>query len=159
MRAVAMLAFSLLAVTSLSYSQGMPVNAVQSRINTLASDLRSNGIEQVEVLRIPPRVLTRTRVTPAMLERGYHYKLTIRDLRGGAYQPDLLAAVAATVVQPAEDMGDLRWGIIFFDTNGQRVASLYFDASGHRGAVDSTPVSFQGGIGEWLSTNFSKAFR
>lgn len=158
LRTLVILALPFLAITSSSYARGTP-NAAQSRINTLASELRSNGIEQVEVLQIPPRVLTRTRVTPEMLERSYHYKLIIRDLRGGAYQADLLAAVASTVVRPAKEMGDLRWGIICFDASEHRILSLYFDASGHRGAVDSTAVSFKGDIARWLDTNFSKAFR
>jgi hypothetical protein len=94
-----------------------------------------------------------------MLERSYHYKMIIRDMRGGAYNSDLLAAVASTSVQPVAEMGDLRWGLIFFDATEQRVASLYFDASGRRGAVDSIPVSFNGDLGKWLDANFSRVFK
>lgn len=134
-------------------------NAAQSRIDELISSLRSSGVERVEILQIPPRVLTRTRVTPEMLERSFHYKLIIHDIRGGAYSPDLLAAVESTSVQPAAEMGDLRWGVLFFDAREQRIASLYFDASGHRGAVDSQAVSFKGDLIKWLDANFSKAFK
>jgi hypothetical protein len=152
----------LLIVSSIAFSQGDGVNAVnaaQSRIDELVSSLRSNKIERVEIIQIPPRVLTRTRVTPEMLERSFHYKLTIRDLRGGAYSADLLTAATSTSVQPAAEMGDLRWGVIFFGPGEQRIESLYFDASGNRGAVDSLTVSFKGDISKWLNTNFSRAFR
>lgn len=134
-------------------------NAAQSRIDALIVSLRSSGIGRVEILQIPPRILTRTRVTPDMLERSFHYKLIIQDVRGGAYNPDLQAALSSTSVQPATDMGDLRWGVMFFDAAEHRVASLYFDASGRRGAVDSLPVSFNGDLSKWLDSNFSKAFK
>ncbi len=135
------------------------VNAAQSRIDALISSLRSSGVERVEILQIPPRVLTRTRVTPDMLERSFHYKLIIRDIRGGAFGPDLLAALVSTSVQPAAEMGDVRWGVIFFGSGEQRVESLYFDAAGHRGALDSLAVSFKGDMVKWLNANFSNAFR
>ncbi|HEY4210368.1 MAG TPA: hypothetical protein VGM84_02705 [Steroidobacteraceae bacterium] len=134
-------------------------SVAQTRVDALTNSLRLSRVERVEVFQIPPRILTRTRVTPEMLERSYHYKMIIRDMRGGAYNSDLLAAVASTSVQPVAEMGDLRWGLIFFDATEQRVASLYFDASGRRGAVDSIPVSFNGDLGKWLDANFSRVFK
>ena len=131
----------------------------QSRVDALIASLRSGAIGRTEILQIPPRVLTRTRVTPEMLERSFHYKFIIGDLRGSPYSSDLVAAVASTTAQPVSDMGDLRWAIVFFDTNNQRIASLYFDGPGQRGAVDSIAVSFKGGLTKWLSDNFSKAFK
>lgn len=131
----------------------------QSRIDALISSLRWNQVERVEILQIPPRVLTRARVTPELLDRTFHYKLIIRDIRGGAYSADLLAAAASTSVQPAAEMGDLRWGVIFFGAGELRIISLYFDASGHRGAVDSLAVSFKGDLGKWLDSNFSGTFK
>jgi hypothetical protein len=153
--------FSLLMV-SIGHPQGAPVNAlgpVQSRIDALVRSLRANEIARVEILQIPPRILTRTRVSPEMLERSFHYKLTIRDVRGGAYSSDLLATVASVTVRPAAEMGDLRWGVLFYDAAEKRVASIYFDSSGRRGAVDSQSVSFDGDLSKWLDTNFSKAFK
>jgi hypothetical protein len=150
-------------MTTLIYSaQGASVSATdtaQSRISTLIGKLRSNEVIRVEIVQIPPRVLTRTRVTPEMLERSFHYKLIIQDLRGGAYGPSLVAAVASIAADPSAEMGDLRWGVTFFDQTEQRIESLYFDASGHRGAVDSLPVSFKGDMLRWLDDNFSKAFK
>jgi hypothetical protein len=143
-------------------AQGASVSAAdtaQSRISTLIGKLRSSEVMRVEIVQIPPRVLTRSRVTPEMLERSFHYKIIIQDLRGGAYGQSLVAAVASITAERSADMGDLRWGVTFFDQTGQRIESLYFDASGHRGAVDSLPVSFKGDMLSWLDDNFSKAFK
>lgn len=156
------LAFLLTTTTSICCAQGVPANTAnvpQSRIDALISSLKSNGVERVEILQIPPGVLTRALITPDMQERTFDYKLFIRDLRGGAYSASLLAGVTSTFAQPAAEMGDLRWGMIFFGADEARIASIYFDASGHRGVVDSLAVSFKGDLSKWLDTNFSKAFK
>jgi hypothetical protein len=49
--------------------------------------------------------------------------------------------------------------VLFYDAAEQRVASIYFDASGRHGAVDSQSVDFGGDLGKWLESNFSKAFK
>jgi hypothetical protein len=134
-------------------------DTAQARIAVLVTKLRSNEVQRVEIIQMPPRMLTRTRVTPEMLERSFHYKLVIRDLRGGAYAPSLNAAVASMSAEPSAEMGDLRWGILFFDQGDQRIGSIYFDGSGGRGAVDSLAAYFRGDMFKWLDDNFSRAFK
>jgi hypothetical protein len=56
-------------------------------------------------------------------------------------------------------MADLRWGIIFYGLDDNRVGAIYFDKTGSRGSVESSPVSFNGGIFKWLDGNFSDCFR
>src|SRR6516164_438739 len=134
-----------------------PVNTLdtaQSRIDGLVDKLRSGSVQRIEIVQIPSRILTRTRVTPEMLERSFHYKLVVRDIRGGPYAASLTAALASTSADPASEMGDLRWGIAFFDVNDQRIDSLYFDASGRHGAVDSLATVFKSGLPKWLGENF-----
>jgi hypothetical protein len=116
-------------------------------------------IGEVEILRIPDRVLTRTRITPEMLQLQYHYKLTIRDVRSGLYQEGLTEAVKSVSVRPSADTSDLRWGVIFYDLNGSRVMALYLDSTGKKGAVADTPVLYEGGIYSWLNENFSRCLR
>jgi hypothetical protein len=134
-------------------------DTAQSRITVLMSKLRSNEVQRVEIIQIPPRIMTRTRVTPDMLERSFHYKLVIRDIRGGVYTPSLNAAIASMSGESSAEMGDLRWGVLFFDQTDQRIGSLYFDGSGGRGVVDSLPVSFKGDMFKWLDENFSRTFK
>lgn len=156
---IGLLLFSFATICS---AQGVQVNAAdtaQNRISALIDKLRSNEVRRIEIVQIPPRILTRTRVTPAMLERSFHYKFIIRDLRGGLYASSLIAAVTSTLAEPSSDMGDLRWGMTFFNQNEERIDSFYFDASGRRGAIDSLPVSFRGDMLKWLDDSFAKAFK
>jgi hypothetical protein len=103
--------------------------------------------------------MTRSRVTPEMLERSFSYKLTINDLRGGRYADGLASAVTTMSVERTADMADVRWGITCFDQSGQRIVAFYFDASGRHGAVDDLPVSFKGDLYRWLDQNFSRVFK
>ncbi len=131
----------------------------QSRVDVLAAKLEGNEIGRIEIFEIPPEVLTRIAITPEALEKQFDYKLTIRDIRGGAYQAKLIEAMKSTVVQPRSDMADIRWGIVFYGIDETRVAGVYFDKWGGNGAVDSTPVSFKGDLFKWLDGNFSDCFR
>ena len=131
----------------------------QLQIEAIATNLASGGIEKIEILQIPIRILTRTRITPEMLERQFQYKLTIRDIRGSAYQSGMTAALKTEIAEPTTDMSDIRWGIMFYGSNDVRLGSLYFDGSGHSGVVDRTPVSFKGQFFGWLEGNFSKSFQ
>jgi hypothetical protein len=143
-------------------TQGHEVKAstsAQSQVDRLVTELANSEIGKVEVLQIPPRILTRARITPTMLERQFHYKLTIRDVRGGVHQQKLTEAAKSIVVQPQTEMPDLRWGVIFYGLDDSRVGALYFDRWGTKGAIGDTPVSFKGGFFKWLDSNFSNCFR
>ena len=131
----------------------------QSQVDVLAAKLEGGQIGRIEIFEIPVRILTRARITPEALEKQFHYKLTIRDVRGGAYQPKLIEVTKSLAVQRRSEMADIRWGVIFYGTDNSRVGALYFDKSGSSGAVGSTPVSFKGDLFKWLDDNFSSCFR
>lgn len=152
----------LLLVPMMGCAQGSNVKAnspSQSQVDSLAAKLANGDIGRIEIFQIPARVLTRTRITPEMLEKQFHYKLTIRDIRGGAHQDKLIEAMKSLAVQAEGEMTDIRWGIVFYGLDESRVGALYFDKSGSKGAVGDTPASFKGGLFKWLDGNFSVSFR
>jgi hypothetical protein len=132
---------------------------VQPEVDAVAAKLGNGEIGRIEIFQIPDEVLTRTRITPEMLERQFDYRLTIRDVRGGAYQQTLTEIMRSIAVQPTAEMADLRWGVIFYNIDESRALSLYFDKSGSNGAVGMTPVAFKGDLFKWLHSNFSNGFR
>jgi hypothetical protein len=134
-------------------------NPVQSEVDVLAAKVAGGEIERIEIFQMPPRLLTRARITPAMLERQYYYKLTIRDVRGNIQQNKLVEAMKSTMAQPQSEVTDIRWGIVFYNVDGTRVGALYFDKSGNNGAVNDTAASFKGDLFKWLDENFSGCFR
>lgn len=129
-----------------------------TQVEVITAKLDNYQIGRVEILQIPPYVLTRTRITPDMLEKQFDYKLTIRDMRGGAYRDGLLEAMKSVVVQPESEMADIRWGIIFYGLEDRRLGAIYFDKWGGHGAVGNVPVSFKGKLFKWLDSNFSCCF-
>ena len=150
----------LLPITGCAQGREVKVSGpTQSQVDALATELANSQIGRVEILQIPTRILTRTRITPGMLEKQFHYKLTIRDVRGGLHQQKLTEAAKSIAVQPETEMPDLRWGVIFYGLDDRRVGALYFDKTGSRGGVGDTPVSFKGGFFKWLDGNFSDCFR
>lgn len=131
----------------------------QSKTDVLVAMLEHREIRRIEILQLSPNTLTRTRITPDMLETGFDYKFVIHDIRGGAYREGLLAAARSVTVSAQTQMPDLRWGMVFYGEMNDRLGAVFFDRSGARGAVDTTPVRFQGEPFDWLDENFSKCFQ
>jgi len=143
-------------------AQGNPVEGgrqPQLQVDDLATKVANGEIGKMEILHIPSRVLTRTAITPDMVERQFDYRLTIRDVRDWILQKKLVAALKSVKVQPQPEMTDLRWGAVFYGVDGTRIGAVYFDIWGKKGAVDSTPVSFSGDLFKWLNRNFLNCFR
>jgi hypothetical protein len=150
----------LLSATTIASTQGSDLdgsNKTQVHVDSLAAKLANGDIEAVEILRIPAHVLTRTAITPEMIEKQFHYKLTIRHI--GAYRKELAAALKSTKVELEPGMPDIRWGMIFYDAQDRRMGAVYFDKKGRYGAVGDIPVSFKGELFKWLNRSFSECFR
>jgi hypothetical protein len=128
----------------------------QAEVNRIVAMLGHNEIVRVDILNVPSRILTRTALTPEMLDAQFSYRLTISDARG---DDALLRAAKSISAQPRNEPGDLRWAAIFYGVDGARVGAFYFDTNGSSGAVDSEPVSFSGDFFKWLNDNFSACFR
>lgn len=140
-------------------AQSESISVTQKDVNSAIAQFSSSKVQHIEIIEIPPRIMTRSQVTQSMLEHGYHYKLTIRYIKQSLYGKNFQEAIASTVVTPTTDTFDLRWGIIFFDSDDRRLGALYFDDTGSNGAVESNWVTFKGNMFEWLKNNFSSTFR
>jgi hypothetical protein len=130
----------------------------QLEVNAIALKLSKDEIGRIEIFQIPNGVLTDIRISPEMLEKQFHYKFTIRDVRQTKYKDKLEEAVKSTTVQPGAEIPDIRWGAVFYGLEDDRVGAFYFDKTGARGAVGKTPVSFNGGFFKWMEGSFAAVF-
>ena len=114
--------------------------------------LESHEIEKVEVFGISLSSVTRRPIRPAGLERSFQFKVITADISGNFREEGLQKALQETALKPDAVMSDLRTGIVFYARNGgRRVAALYFDATGRRGAFNGNAVQFGGEFYQWLS--------
>jgi hypothetical protein len=139
--------------------QTEPKSGVQSQVDGLVAKLARGEIGRIEILQIPPYICTDIRTTPERLEMIFHYKLIIRDIGFTVYRDKLLKAMKSVTVQPESEIGDVRWGVIFYDQKDNRVGAIYMDQWGKAGAVGDMPVSFKGNLFKWLDRSFSCCFR
>lgn len=131
----------------------------QQTVHMSLAKFASDDVNRIDIIQIPSGISTYTKVTPAMLETGYLYKLSIVHIRTGLYGRDFQGAMASVFASPSASQGDLRWAIIFYDYKDNRMGAIYFDARGENGYVDYTSVSFRGNLFNWLDKNFSGIFR
>jgi len=95
----------------------------------------------VEIFGVPEDALFAVNMSPANLEKVWHYKVTLRSPFG------LEAALRLANPQPAARKVlflDVRTGIIFYSKAepGRRISSFYFERTGRSGAAGDSPVSF-----------------
>jgi hypothetical protein len=131
--------------------------------NVLASIQGENTIEKIEIFYIPTDVITRTNITPKMLEANYFYKLTIQIRIGNFYLQGLKQALQDTKVEKSDRESDLRWGILLLGPKNRRIATIYIDRLESQGYINSIPVNFTAtepnkGVLQWLKGNFSSVF-
>lgn len=132
--------------------------SIQTQIGQISKDLSESRIGRVEILHIPPRVLTRARITPEMLEKQYYVKFIIRDINSNSYKDKLVSSFMSISVSPRDDTPDLRWAVIFYSRDETRVGAIYFDKSGQYGAVNGVGAAFRGNFFSWLTATFSHCF-
>jgi hypothetical protein len=162
MRTMRYLALGLLVVFHAFGSSAVPAaqteSSVQSTLTSLVERLERSEIGKIEILAVPVRIMTPIAIKADDLDRNPEYRLVVRDVRKGALRRPLLEALRSLTASQSENPGDLRWGVIFYDVEGVRLAGLYFDRYGHRGAIDSVPVEMQGNFFNWLNDKFSGCF-
>jgi hypothetical protein len=156
---ILVLLMDVLMTDACTQAQEMDQSGLQSRIQLITSTFSVGNVSRIEVLQIPPRILTRSAVTPEMLEKSFHYKLVIQNPGSGAYRDKLRDALSSMSVRSELEIKDLRWAVLFYTRDGSRVGSLYFNKDGEYGAVDGKPASFRGDFFKWLESSFASCFQ
>jgi len=108
--------------------------------------LRSGKVQRLEIIYYPEKIQTRARLTPDMLENQYRYKLIVNDAQSSAVGQDVIAAIEADSLTASDQQADFRWGCSFYDSRGERLTSLYFDAFGKIAMVDTVLMTSSGRV-------------
>jgi hypothetical protein len=122
----------------------------QALVDTLVHDVANRKVGKVELLNIPEDMESFARITQDQLERAYRNKLIIRDIRDNRKLQDFLVALKSVRVTSRLDLPDLRWGIIIYSVEDERLGSLYIGIGGHNGAINDVPVDIDGRLYDWV---------
>jgi hypothetical protein len=118
-------------------SQGDP----QVDLEKLAALLKQGAVGKVRVLHVHDSMLTRVAVSKdalhAMATSTQDFSEQIAEKFGS-----LLSGVSVKTVSHTPD---LRWGVFFYDPQGQEIGSLFVDEFGQYGYLNDQTVSFQTG--------------
>jgi len=128
--------------------------AQKNEVKKALEKIRFENVKKMEIIHYPLDILTRIGISPDWLEARYSYKLTIKNEGIPYYLPSLVWALENTeIVKRKEKGGDMRWGVLLFDAEDRRTASIYADKFGSMGYINSIPVDFKGEIVDGLSDN------
>jgi hypothetical protein len=110
-------------------------NDAEKELRFLSEEIQGGRVARVRVVEVPAHILTRVALSPQMLEAQATCSSDI-DIRGDARRTLLASTLESAAVDPAPSPGDLRWGLILFDVDGQRVGGVYSDHWRVQGAVN-----------------------
>ena len=116
----------------------------------ISAAINRGEVGRVEILRVSPDLETRTSITPRALEQIYETKLVIRNVAETSLRDKLTKALNQTTAVPRDQIGDLRWAIIFFSQKDVRLGAFYFERWGRYGVVNDKGAAFDGSLLDWL---------
>jgi hypothetical protein len=113
----------------------------QLDLEKLASLLKQGRVGKVKVLHVHDSTLTRVAVSKEALHSIASSTLDFSDHIAEKFGP-LLSDVS---VKKESHTPDLRWGVFFYDAQGQEIGLFFVDKFGQHGYVNDQTVCFETG--------------
>jgi hypothetical protein len=113
----------------------------QVDLEKLAAFLKQGGVGKVKVLHVHDSISTRVAVSKEALHSIATSTLDFSDQIAEKFGP-LFSGVSA---KKENHTPDLRWGVFFYDAQGQEIGSLFVDKFGQHGYLNDQTVSFETG--------------
>lgn len=132
---------SLLIVPAFMSAQASSQRDPHGDLEKLTASLKQGGIAKIQVLHLHDSTLTRTAISKDALHSIATCTLDFSDHIAEKFG-GLLSAISA---KKEVHTPDLRWGVFFYDAQGQQAGSLFVDKFGQYGYINDQTVSFETG--------------
>lgn len=142
MRRIHKLIFLALIVPILMSAQTSSQGDPQVDLEKLAARLKQGAVAKVRVLHVHDSLVTRAAVSKEAL----HSIATSSQDFSDQIAEKFGSPLSGVSVKTENHTPDLRWGLVFYDPQGQEIGSLFVDKFGQYGYVNDQTVSFQTGI-------------
>jgi hypothetical protein len=140
MRALRLILFLL--VPAFAFGQSGSQSNSGADMEALKALLKGGSAAKVQVLHMPDSALTRVAVTPQVLRSIASATKTFSQDLEGTFDP-VLSGIS---VKRENHAPDLRWGVLFYDSQNHEIASLFVDKFGQYGYLNGEEVSFDAGF-------------
>ncbi len=152
MKRISKLIFLLLVAPVLMSAQTSAPGDPQVGLEKLAALLKQGAVAKVKVLHVHDSMLTRVAVSKDALRSIATSTQDFSDHIAEKFGSLLSSASVKTETHTP----DLRWGVFFYDPQGQEIGSLFVDQFGQHGYLNDQTVSFQTGTGHNLAKRLHK---
>ena len=141
MKRISKLILALLVAPVLMAAQTSSPGGPQVDLEKLGTLLKQGAVGKIRVLHVHDSMLTRVAVSKDDLRSIATSTQDFSDQIVEKFGP-LLSGVS---VKTETHTPDLRWGVFFYDPQGQEIGSLFVDQFGQHGYLNDQTVSFQVG--------------
>jgi hypothetical protein len=114
--------------------------------------LEHGGVAKVKVLHVHDSMLTRVAVSKDSLRSIATSTQDFSDQSAEKFG----SVLSGVSVKTDNHTPDLRWGVFFYDPQGQEVGSLFVDKFGQYGYINDQTVTFDTGVARNLAKRLHK---
>jgi hypothetical protein len=133
---------------------------IKKAVGELARAWANDAVARLVVLHIPTNRYYPVSVSTGQIEAHPAYSLAIEDAKSSEIAKQFMTTLGKLKLTPANQVADLRWGLIFCEHNNDRILSIYCDATGQRGVLNGACVDFSSdAMKSLMEKHFSTAFR
>lgn len=121
------------------FAQSNPREGTGNEMRTPKALIESGAVARVLIFHVPDSTMTRVALTPEALlsMAGSSFDVTT-DIK-----ERLKPVFAGMTFQKEKRIPDLRWGLLFYDSDNREIGSVFVDKFGNYGYVNREPGSFQ----------------
>jgi hypothetical protein len=135
----ALLSVVLLIAPAATFAQSSSQVSAADEIEKLKSLLKDGTVAEVRVLHLHDSMMTRVDVPRDSILFMASSDVKWRDHISETFAP----LFSGMLVKQENHRPDLRWGVLFYDSQNHEIASVYVDKFGGYGYVDGQTVSFR----------------
>ncbi|HET9285557.1 MAG TPA: hypothetical protein VFR24_26705 [Candidatus Angelobacter sp.] len=114
-----------------------------------AAQLQSAAVERVEYYYLPERELTQHAIEPDSLVSDAPYKATLGEV-STRFLSEIAEAMQSSTYESDSTKGDMRFGVILYNTSGEKMLSIFFDQSRTRAIINDASFRVTGNLRETL---------
>jgi hypothetical protein len=117
--------------------------------------LDTSSVRRIEVFYIPATVETPVALNPSDLERTSDFRLTIDTSASPHVTQSLASTLRASKVYGSSEKADVRFGVVLYGNDANRVGAIYLGGNCKTGQVDDASVKYAGDLCSWVTHSFS----
>jgi len=123
--------------------------SLQAAVSSKEEVMKIRSADELSILIYPERILTRSAITPELLEKNFKDQRIIKSSSAKAWG-EFLDAWSSTTWVPSDKTGDYRWAL-HLRSKSKVLGSIYIDRKAKLAVIAGKKYALDGGVLKWIA--------